>query len=110
MTAPELEWFKSSYSGSSGDNCVEVAMSPNTVHVRDSKDTRRGSLTVSRRAWSAFTAELDWHKSSYSGSSGDNCVEVAVRPDAVHVRDSKDTGTGQLAIPHTAWAAFTAQL
>ncbi|MGW2329149.1 DUF397 domain-containing protein [Streptomyces sp. NPDC001700] len=106
----ELDWFKSSYSGGGGGNCVEVAVRPDAVHVRDSKDTRRGSLTVSRRAWSTFTAELDWHKSSYSGGGGGDCVEVAVRPDAVHVRDSKDTGLGQLAIPRTAWATFTAQL
>ena len=29
-------------------------------------------------------------KSSYSGSSGDSCVEVAIAEHAVHVRDSKD--------------------
>ncbi|NKQ29297.1 DUF397 domain-containing protein, partial [Streptomyces galbus] len=32
-----LQWFKSSYSGSEGGECVEVARSPQTVHVRDSK-------------------------------------------------------------------------
>ncbi|MER5843346.1 DUF397 domain-containing protein [Streptomyces prasinus] len=56
MTTTEPAWVKSSYSGSSGDNCVEVAMRPEAVHVRDSKDTRRRALAVSRRAWSAFTA------------------------------------------------------
>ncbi|MFI0821555.1 DUF397 domain-containing protein [Streptomyces sp. NPDC021098] len=56
------------------------------------------------------STELDWFKSSYSGGGGGNCVEVAIRPDTVHVRDSKDPETGQLAIPRTAWAAFTAQL
>lgn len=56
MTTTEPAWVKSSYSGSSGDNCVEVAVCPEAVHVRDSKDTRRPALTVSRRAWSAFTA------------------------------------------------------
>lgn len=36
---PELLWFKSSYSDSSNPNdCVEVATSPGTVHVRDSKN------------------------------------------------------------------------
>ncbi|MFJ2651271.1 DUF397 domain-containing protein [Streptomyces sp. NPDC087420] len=53
------------------------------------------------------TAELDWFKSSYSGTSGDNCVEVAARPDAVHVRDSKDVGVGGLTLSPTAWTAFT---
>jgi hypothetical protein len=31
-----------------------------------------------------------WHKSSYSSGSGSNCVEVAVIPGAVAIRDSKD--------------------
>lgn len=49
-----------------------------------------------------------WHKSSYSGSEGDNCVEVAVRPGSIHVRDSKDTGIRSLHVSPTAWTAFTA--
>ena len=28
MSTTELAWFKSSYSGSDGDDCVEVAASP----------------------------------------------------------------------------------
>ncbi|URN15622.1 MULTISPECIES: DUF397 domain-containing protein [Streptomyces] len=55
-TACELSWFKSSYSGSEGDNCVEVAARPGTVHVRDSKDTTIHPLTVTPTAWTAFTA------------------------------------------------------
>ncbi|MCP9956864.1 DUF397 domain-containing protein [Streptomyces sudanensis] len=55
MNTTGLTWFKSSYSGSSGDNCVEVAVHPDTVLVRDSKDTQRHPLTVSPDAWSAFT-------------------------------------------------------
>ncbi|WP_433229683.1 DUF397 domain-containing protein [Actinomadura formosensis] len=31
-----------------------------------------------------------WHKSSYSGSNGGDCVELAGLPGAVAVRDSKD--------------------
>ncbi|MET9483162.1 DUF397 domain-containing protein [Streptomyces sp. NPDC006638] len=57
-----------------------------------------------------MTTELDWFKSSYSGTSGDNCVEVATRPDSVHVRDSKDVGVGGLTLTTTAWAAFTAYM
>ncbi|EGG44864.1 MULTISPECIES: DUF397 domain-containing protein [Streptomyces] len=55
-TETELAWFKSSYSGSSGDNCVEVAVRTAAVLVRDSKDTDRRALAVSRDAWAAFTA------------------------------------------------------
>ncbi|MFJ6466004.1 DUF397 domain-containing protein [Streptomyces sp. NPDC091387] len=51
----ELAWFKSSYSGSGGDNCIEVALHTNGVHVRDSKDTARPPFTVSPTAWADFT-------------------------------------------------------
>ncbi|MFF1893983.1 DUF397 domain-containing protein [Streptomyces sp. NPDC058206] len=55
MSTTRREWFKSSYSGSEGDNCIEVAVCTAAVLVRDSKDTRRRALAVSRAAWSAFT-------------------------------------------------------
>ncbi|MFF4759128.1 DUF397 domain-containing protein [Streptomyces sp. NPDC001292] len=53
----QLSWFKSSYSDSSGGACVEVATSPHTIHVRDSKlgvDGPRFAVDVD--AWSAFLA------------------------------------------------------
>ncbi|URM90485.1 DUF397 domain-containing protein [Streptomyces sp. MRC013] len=71
-----LQWFKSSYSSSSGGECVEVA--------------------------------FDWHKSSYSSDAGGNCVEVAACPHAVHVRDSKVPDGGSFAVAPSAWAAFLA--
>jgi hypothetical protein len=38
------QWRKSSYSGSNGGNCVEVARNPGgIIAVRDSKDPRGGS-------------------------------------------------------------------
>ncbi len=37
MSRTELAWFKSSYSGSSGDDCVEVAVTEQAIHVRDSR-------------------------------------------------------------------------
>ncbi|MFF1921041.1 DUF397 domain-containing protein [Streptomyces sp. NPDC058221] len=52
----EPTWYKSSYSGSGGDNCIEIALSPGAVHVRDSKDTARTPFAVSPTAWSRFTA------------------------------------------------------
>lgn len=54
-TTPELYWFKSSYSGGDGDNCVEVAVRSNAVHIRDSKDKGIRSLVVTKAAWTAFT-------------------------------------------------------
>jgi hypothetical protein len=70
-----LEWFKSSYSGSDGGNCLEVAYA--------------------------------WRKSSYSGSDGGACVEVAACPAAVHIRDSKDPGGPVLTLTPGAWSAFS---
>ncbi len=52
----QLHWFKSSYSGGAGGECLEVAASLTSVHVRDSKDTGRGAFTVPPAAWSAFVA------------------------------------------------------
>jgi hypothetical protein len=78
MTTRELAWFKSSYSGTQGDSCLEVALS--------------------------------WHKSSYSSPDGDNCVEVATCATTVHVRDSKDTTLPGLALTPAAWTAFTTHI
>ena len=48
-----------------------------------------------------------WRKSSHSGSSGDNCVEISSQPGTVAVRDTKDPGGPQLAIQSATWSAFT---
>ncbi|MFJ8080046.1 DUF397 domain-containing protein [Streptomyces sp. NPDC096205] len=50
----ELAWFKSSYSGSEGDSCVEIAVAEQAVHVRDSKDLARPPFAVSREGWAPF--------------------------------------------------------
>ncbi|MGW7751180.1 DUF397 domain-containing protein [Streptomyces violaceusniger] len=48
----------------------------------------------------------DWHKASYSDSSGGQCVEAATTPTTVHIRDSKNPDGPRLRIPATAWADF----
>ncbi|MGH3313605.1 MAG: DUF397 domain-containing protein [Streptomyces sp.] len=71
----ELAWFKSSYSGTEGGNCLEIAVT--------------------------------WHKSSYSGTAGGDCVEVAACPSVIHIRDSKNTTDGPiLSVPPAGWSAF----
>jgi hypothetical protein len=53
--ASDLAWFKSSYSSSSeGDSCVEIAASPDTVHIRDSKNAEGPQLAVTSTAWAVF--------------------------------------------------------
>ncbi|WP_323384440.1 DUF397 domain-containing protein [Streptomyces calidiresistens] len=51
---PESAWFKSSYSGSEGGECVEVAHTVDTMHVRDSKQDKGPVLTVRPDAWTRF--------------------------------------------------------
>ncbi|MFF8271331.1 DUF397 domain-containing protein [Streptomyces sp. NPDC016562] len=70
-----LKWFKSSYSGSEGGACLEVA--------------------------------LVWRKSSYSGDEGGACVEMAEGATQVHVRDSKVTDGPVLGLAPAAWVALT---
>ncbi|MFH9075072.1 DUF397 domain-containing protein [Streptomyces alboflavus] len=75
----DLNWFKSSYSGSQGGECLEVA--------------------------------LAWAKSSYSSEQGGECVEVAPCPTldataAVHIRDSKNPTGPILRIGRATWTAF----
>ncbi|MFF8778497.1 DUF397 domain-containing protein [Streptomyces sp. NPDC015140] len=59
MSTTELAWFKSSYSGSSGDDCVEVAIADQGVHVRDSKDVSRPAFVVGRDGWRSFVRFVD---------------------------------------------------
>ncbi|WP_159945544.1 MULTISPECIES: DUF397 domain-containing protein [unclassified Nocardiopsis] len=68
-----MRWRKSSYSGGSGGNCVEVS---------------------------------DWHKSSYSTNGGE-CVEVA-KGRNVLVRDTQHRHLGHLAFTSPEWLAFRA--
>ncbi|MEE4492223.1 DUF397 domain-containing protein [Streptomyces sp. BE230] len=53
-----------------------------------------------------MSTDLQWFKSSHSTDEGGNCVEVATRPHAIHVRDSKDLTVPPLALSPAAWAAF----
>ncbi|QKW00298.1 DUF397 domain-containing protein [Streptomyces sp. NA02536] len=62
-TAPSprnTQWRKSSYSGNTGGDCVEVAATRATgaVPVRDSKNPSGPVLTVGAGAWQAFVDGL----------------------------------------------------
>ncbi|MGW3287457.1 DUF397 domain-containing protein [Streptomyces sp. NPDC001002] len=59
MSTAELHWFKSSYSDSSAPgDCVEVAATPTTIHIRDSKAPQAPHLTVAPATWSDFLEQL----------------------------------------------------
>ncbi|MGW4705207.1 DUF397 domain-containing protein [Streptomyces sp. NPDC004285] len=53
-----------------------------------------------------MSTDLDWFKSSYSSEQGGDCVEVASQPDAIHIRDSKDTALPSFEVSPAAWDAF----
>ncbi|WP_079025450.1 DUF397 domain-containing protein [Streptomyces yangpuensis] len=72
------KWRKSSYSGTTGGECVECAP----------------------------LGTLAWRKSSYSGDTGGECLEVAAQPCLVAVRDSKNPGGPVLTVRPAAFAAF----
>ncbi|MFI1765494.1 DUF397 domain-containing protein [Streptomyces sp. NPDC020800] len=82
-TIPEYDldgatWFKSSYSGGSGGDCLEVAR---------------------------------WRKSTYSGGDGGDCLEVADGdPTLIPVRDSKAPHGPKLVFRAEAWSAFVENL
>ncbi|MGP3634475.1 DUF397 domain-containing protein [Streptomyces sp. 24-1644] len=64
---------------------------------------------MTRKTAAEDTSGLEWFKSSFSDSSdGNDCVEVAAVPCAVHVRDSKSVPGPQLGFSPTAWSAFVA--
>ncbi|MEU6072257.1 DUF397 domain-containing protein [Micromonospora sp. NPDC047074] len=57
MDLNNARWRKSTRSGASGGNCVEVADNlPGVVAVRDSKDPSGPALTFAPTAWRAFVA------------------------------------------------------
>ncbi|MFG3011375.1 DUF397 domain-containing protein [Streptomyces cinerochromogenes] len=50
---PELSWKKSTYSPDAS-NCVEVATTPTTIHIRDSKTPTAPHLTLAPSTWAEF--------------------------------------------------------
>ncbi|PWK75098.1 uncharacterized protein DUF397 [Streptomyces sp. CG 926] len=61
-TVPESTWFKSSYSGGGGGECVEVAPASGAVHVRDSKQLTGPVLTIGLAAWAGFVELAAGHQ------------------------------------------------
>jgi Domain of unknown function (DUF397) len=57
MDLTDARWRTSSFSGSSGASCVEVAFLPDgSVGVRDTKDRTRAPHQYSAEQWAAFVA------------------------------------------------------
>lgn len=54
MTSDSTRWRTSSYSGSQGGNCVEVAGRDSRVLVRDTKNRTGALLRFSPETWRHF--------------------------------------------------------
>lgn len=54
--ADDLPWFKSSYSGGNTTECLEAALLPSHVLIRDSKGSAFPRLSISAGAWQGFLA------------------------------------------------------
>lgn len=92
----KARWQKSSYSGASGGDCLEIARWQKSSH---SGGSGGDCLEVGR-----------WRRSTHSDGSGGNCLEVADDfPGIVPVRDSKSAPHGPtLVFRAAAWSAFVA--
>ncbi|MGW1268215.1 DUF397 domain-containing protein [Streptomyces sp. NPDC002491] len=56
-------------------------------------------------------SNVTWRKSSYSNTTGGDCLEVADQvPAVVPVRDSKAPGRGAVLFGADAWASFVGAL
>ncbi|MFG3296397.1 DUF397 domain-containing protein [Streptomyces sp. NPDC048179] len=51
----ELTWHKSTYS-EQGSACIEIAPTPTTIHIRDSKIPSGPHLTLQPTAWADFVS------------------------------------------------------
>lgn len=51
-------WYKSSYSGGTNDDCLEITCGHAVIPVRDSKNTTGPTLTFSTDGWTSFVTAI----------------------------------------------------
>ncbi|MER5813179.1 DUF397 domain-containing protein [Streptomyces sp. NPDC002033] len=106
LSLTDVLWRKSSYSGSSGGDCVECAPLGDAVWRKASYSSTNGGECVE----CAPLGDAVWRKASYSGGTGGDCVEVSPRTCLVAVRDSKVAGGPVFTVGRDAFAAFVRAL
>jgi hypothetical protein len=96
MTSKDTRRFvKSTWSGGNGGDCVEWAVTPTGVHVRDSKDRDGAELRFTHAEWDELAA---------CAASGAPHPSVSLVGDGVRM-----TGTGgELLFTRSEWDAFAA--
>ncbi|WUH51146.1 DUF397 domain-containing protein [Streptomyces sp. NBC_00443] len=58
MPSSSVPWRRSSYSNGMGGECLEVATSPRTIAVRDSKAPTGPQLSLSPATWENFIGAI----------------------------------------------------
>ncbi|MFD3682546.1 DUF397 domain-containing protein [Streptomyces sp. NPDC058613] len=101
-----VQWRKSSYSGTTGGECVECAPLGGAAWRKSSYSGDTGGNCVE----CAPLGGAAWQKSSYSGDTGGECVEVAAQPCRIAVRDSKDPGGPAFTVAPAAFSEFVRSL
>jgi len=105
-------WHKSSYSDSSGGSCVEVG---SVVVVTGAQPQESGYSTHTEDQWAGLApivptiSTAERRKNSLSTGTRGTCVEVGDVA-AVAVRDSKDPDGPKLIFGPSAWQAFATQV
>ncbi len=97
MELTRAPWRKSTYSSTTGGNCVEVA-------------TAWRKSTYSSTTGGECIEVATWRKASYSSTNGGECIEVGTGSQAVAVRDSKNPDGPRLAFSPEGWMAFTRRI
>ena len=58
MEDADMTWRTSTYSSNGGGECVEVANTTDTVHVRDTTNRGSGTLVFGADAWRALLEQI----------------------------------------------------
>ena len=75
--------------------------------VQQGVEVHTGEQFGGTRRTTRFTVDdEDFRKSSWSKNNPKTCVMVAIKPDGIAVRDSKDSSKSTLYFTHEEWRAF----
>lgn len=84
LTPPGPRWVKSTHSGPTGGNCVEVApLGDGRVAVRNSRHPAGPALLFGREQWAAFVAAIGGRRAPAGGGNPSLFPFPASRADAI---------------------------
>ncbi|WP_043265590.1 DUF397 domain-containing protein [Streptomyces sp. CT34] len=102
-----VTWRKSSYSNTSGGECIEVSddLLTNATWRKSTYSNPDGGQCI--EVSDDLLTNATWRKSTHSNTDGGDCIEVSDDfPALVPVRDSKDSHGPALVFGSAAWESF----